>query len=253
VSGSLRTTDEDQTGLKLRDLPVSAAFPVFHESFGFSWFFVCFCFCCCCCCCLETGFLSVALAVPGAYSVDQTGLKLRDPPASGSWMLALKLCVTIYLFDGWVFSSGTCLYSTCLPDASRGQKGMLDFFGLKLQTFMSWHVVLSLLGEQGYSTTGPSHQTLETHFDFMWLDILPVWIYVCLAHLRACGGQKWVLEALELEWKQKTLWGRGWRDDSEVNSTRCSSRDLVSIPSTYVVAPNTRMVNSSPRRSNTLT
>ena len=35
--------------------------------------------------CVKTGFLCVAsLVCPGAYSVDQVGLKLRDPLASAS-------------------------------------------------------------------------------------------------------------------------------------------------------------------------
>jgi hypothetical protein len=31
---------------------------------------------------------------PGTHSVDQAGLKLRDPPASASRVLGLKACVT---------------------------------------------------------------------------------------------------------------------------------------------------------------
>jgi hypothetical protein len=43
----------------------------------------------------ETGFLCVALAVhSGTHSVDQTGLELRDTPASASKVLGLKVCVT---------------------------------------------------------------------------------------------------------------------------------------------------------------
>jgi hypothetical protein len=31
---------------------------------------------------------------PGTHSVDQTGLELRDPPASASQVLGLKACAT---------------------------------------------------------------------------------------------------------------------------------------------------------------
>jgi hypothetical protein len=43
---------------------------------------------------LETGFLCVDLGSPGSHSVDQAGLKLRDPPASASRVLGLKVCTT---------------------------------------------------------------------------------------------------------------------------------------------------------------
>jgi hypothetical protein len=39
----------------------------------------------------ETGFLCVALAVL-ELTVDQAGLKLRNPPASASQVLGLKVC-----------------------------------------------------------------------------------------------------------------------------------------------------------------
>jgi hypothetical protein len=55
-------------------------------------FFELFCCCCCCCCCclfFETGFLCVALAV-----LDQASLELRNPPASASQVLGLKVCAT---------------------------------------------------------------------------------------------------------------------------------------------------------------
>jgi len=59
-----------------------------------------------CCCCLEFFFFNlfylfiyfqdrVSLCDPGGprgHSVDQVGLKLRNPPASASWVLGLKSC-----------------------------------------------------------------------------------------------------------------------------------------------------------------
>jgi hypothetical protein len=42
----------------------------------------------------ETGFLCVALAVLETHCVDQTGLGLRNPPASASQVLGLKACTT---------------------------------------------------------------------------------------------------------------------------------------------------------------
>jgi hypothetical protein len=35
---------------------------------------------------------------PGTHSVDQAGLELRDPPASASQMLGLKVCTTTTQF-----------------------------------------------------------------------------------------------------------------------------------------------------------
>jgi biotin carboxylase len=40
----------------------------------------------------DTGFLCVALA--GTHSVDQAGLELRNPPASASQLLGLKMSAT---------------------------------------------------------------------------------------------------------------------------------------------------------------
>jgi hypothetical protein len=40
---------------------------------------------------------------PGTHSVDQTGLKLRDPPASASQMLRLKVCtITAIAIDTYM-------------------------------------------------------------------------------------------------------------------------------------------------------
>ena len=41
----------------------------------------------------ERGFLC-SLDCPGTSSVDQGGLRLKDPPASSSWVLGLKVCST---------------------------------------------------------------------------------------------------------------------------------------------------------------
>jgi hypothetical protein len=55
------------------------------ESFGK---FFCFCFC---------GFFQDRVSLcssgcPGTHSVDQAGLELRNPPASASQVLGLKVC-----------------------------------------------------------------------------------------------------------------------------------------------------------------
>jgi hypothetical protein len=42
----------------------------------------------------KTGFLCVSPGCPGTHSVDQTGLKLRNSPASASQVLRLKACTT---------------------------------------------------------------------------------------------------------------------------------------------------------------
>jgi hypothetical protein len=52
----------------------------------FWFFFVLFCF-------FETGFLCIS-GCPGTQSVNQAGLKLRNPPASASQVLGLKVCTT---------------------------------------------------------------------------------------------------------------------------------------------------------------
>jgi hypothetical protein len=51
--------------------------------FGLVWFEFCL---------FETGLLCVVLAVLGTHSVDQAGLELRNPPASASQVLRLKVC-----------------------------------------------------------------------------------------------------------------------------------------------------------------
>jgi hypothetical protein len=43
----------------------------------------------------ETGFFLCSPGCPGICSVDQAGLELRNPPASGSQVLGLKACATI--------------------------------------------------------------------------------------------------------------------------------------------------------------
>jgi hypothetical protein len=54
--------------------------------------FVCF-FVFCCCCFSETGFRN-SPGRPGTHFVDQAGLELRNPPASASQVLGLKVCAT---------------------------------------------------------------------------------------------------------------------------------------------------------------
>ena len=42
----------------------------------------------------KTGFLCVGWGWPGTHSVDQSGLELRNPPASASQVLGIKVCAT---------------------------------------------------------------------------------------------------------------------------------------------------------------
>jgi hypothetical protein len=49
----------------------------------------------------ETGFL-YSPGCPGTHFVDQAGLELRNPPASASWVLGLKVCT---ITPGWWFFS----------------------------------------------------------------------------------------------------------------------------------------------------
>jgi hypothetical protein len=63
-----------------------------HVQIPHSFFFVCllvFCF-------FETGFLC-SPGYPGTHFVDQAGLELRNPPASASQVLGLKVCATTAL------------------------------------------------------------------------------------------------------------------------------------------------------------
>ena len=59
----------------------------------------------------ETGFLCIDLAVL-ELTVDQAGLKLRNPPASASQVLGLKACTTttrhftLFIVCVWVFETG---------------------------------------------------------------------------------------------------------------------------------------------------
>jgi hypothetical protein len=50
---------------------------------------------------------------PGTHSVDQAGLELRNPPASASRVLGLKVCITMpgpqVFLIGWGNSPASCL------------------------------------------------------------------------------------------------------------------------------------------------
>jgi hypothetical protein len=55
---------------------------------------------------------------PGTHFVDQAGLKLRNPPASASWVLGLKVCATTpswgWAFKALVLAAWKSVFS-CLP------------------------------------------------------------------------------------------------------------------------------------------
>jgi hypothetical protein len=66
---------------------------------------------------------------PGTHSVDQTGLELRNLPASASWMLGLKACATTpslfflfvclfvfcFLFYLFIYFASSLLYTILTP------------------------------------------------------------------------------------------------------------------------------------------
>jgi hypothetical protein len=54
--------------------------------------------------CFETGFLCIAPLVLETHSVDQAGLKLRDPPVSAFQVLGLKACATTAWFSNDMFT-----------------------------------------------------------------------------------------------------------------------------------------------------
>jgi hypothetical protein len=59
---------------------------------------------------------------PGTHSVDQAGLKLRNPPASASQVLGLKASATMpgpagyFILYVWVSSLHVCLCTSRVPD-----------------------------------------------------------------------------------------------------------------------------------------
>jgi hypothetical protein len=55
---------------------------------------------------------------PGAHSVDQAGFKLRDPPASATWVLGLKACAFTPGFHYSILKNKTSLFILCLPSFS---------------------------------------------------------------------------------------------------------------------------------------
>lgn len=61
--------------------PNTAYFCFLYVSFFFLWFF-------------EIGFFLDSHGCPGIFSVDRTGLELRDPPTSASRVLELQVCTT---------------------------------------------------------------------------------------------------------------------------------------------------------------
>ena len=70
---------------------------------------------------------------PGTHFVDQTGLELRDPPASASQVLGSKACTT---------TAQLCMgvLPTCVLGACVGQKRASDSLTLVLQTVVSCQV-----------------------------------------------------------------------------------------------------------------
>ena len=62
---------------------------------------------------------------PGTHSVDEAGLKLRDPPASASWVLEFKVCPSIIWLIHYLIQTlpqpsaetfgGSLQHSWCVP------------------------------------------------------------------------------------------------------------------------------------------
>jgi hypothetical protein len=75
---------------------------------------VCVCVCVCVCV-FETGFRvsQCSPGHPGTLSVDQAGLELRDPLASASQMLGLKMCTTTARLFGLSFQSLVPFIALC--------------------------------------------------------------------------------------------------------------------------------------------
>ena len=85
-----------------------------------------------------------SLSSPGACSVDHTGLELRDPSASASQILGLKMC-SITDSQGLYLSvlsacSQVCMYTICVTGNWRGQKMVLESLELELPaTVTTWY------------------------------------------------------------------------------------------------------------------
>jgi hypothetical protein len=62
--------------------------------------------------CFDTGFLCVAPGCLVTCSVDQAGLRLRDPPASASQKLGLKVCATTAGLQQ-ALDNAACFYLEC--------------------------------------------------------------------------------------------------------------------------------------------
>ena len=99
-SGCPGTHSVDQVGLKLSNAPAFASQVPGLKACATTARLVFNSFCCCCCC-FYFHFLVFHVRVslcspgcPGTHSVDQVGLKLRNPPACASQALGLKACTT---------------------------------------------------------------------------------------------------------------------------------------------------------------
>jgi len=72
-----------------------------------------------------------SLGCPGTHSVDQAGLELRNPPASASRVLGLKVCATtpgwqsVFLF-GWFFWDRVSLCSPGCPGTHSADQAGLE-------------------------------------------------------------------------------------------------------------------------------
>jgi hypothetical protein len=80
---------------------------------------------------------------PRTHSVDQAGLKLRNPPASASRVLGLKACATmpgsLLLFYFMCMSVLTaCVYTVCVPCVLRDQNTASDWLEVEGQTVVSY-------------------------------------------------------------------------------------------------------------------
>ena len=92
---------------------------------------------------IETGFLC-SPSCPGTHFVDQTGLELRDLPASASWVLGLKACATlptcIIFWDRVSFQASLELTAILLPQGwvVSHQCAVQHFRFSKLVAFHCW-------------------------------------------------------------------------------------------------------------------
>ena len=133
------------------------------QLFLFVWLF--FCFVLFCFCFFRDRVSLYTPGCPGPHSIDQAGLKLRNPPASASQVLGLKACVMTAPAMAPTFSN---LLFVCLALFFPDRASLCTFWlswnslGLALNSQRSTCLCLLVLGLK-VCTSRPSHKFFSYH------------------------------------------------------------------------------------------